>query len=116
MKILIADDSDDMRRCIRERFSPKDDIFECASGRQAVAAFRLSQPDWVLMDIEMPEQDGLAAAKEIRAVFPKARIIFVTAHDERRLRAAAAQIGNGFVLKTRLDDIHQLIQRDGAGM
>lgn len=110
MKILIADDSAEMRRCIREVLSPKDNVLECATGREAVAAFGMSRPDWVLMDIEMPEQDGLSAAREIRAAFPQARIVFVTAHDERRLRAAASQLGEGFVLKTRLDEIRQLLE------
>jgi DNA-binding NarL/FixJ family response regulator len=61
------------------------------------------------MDIEMPEQDGLSAAREIRASFPEARIVFVTAHEGFRLRAAAAQLGQGFVLKNRLEEIRQIM-------
>jgi CheY-like chemotaxis protein len=109
MKILIADDSPAMRQCIREIFSCHHEILECASGREAVAIFGINRPDWVLMDMEMPEQDGLSAAREIRACFPEARIVFVTAHEGLRLRTEAAQLGHGFVLKNRLEEIHQII-------
>jgi CheY-like chemotaxis protein len=109
VKILIADDSAEMRRCIREFLSSKDKILECASGREAVAVFNTNRPDWVLMDIEMPEQDGFSAAREIRAAYPEARIVFVTAHDELRVRTVASQLGQGFVLKTRLQEIQPLL-------
>jgi CheY-like chemotaxis protein len=109
MKILIADDSPAMRQCIREMLSGNDEILECASGREAVVIFGHHRPDWVLMDIEMPEQDGLSAAREIRASFPDARIVFVTGHEGFRFRAAATQLGQGFVLKNQLSQIPKLI-------
>jgi CheY-like chemotaxis protein len=109
VKILIADDSVEMRRCIREVLSPDDQIIECGSGREAVEAFRASQPDWVLMDIEMPDQDGLSAAGQIKAACPEARIVFVTAHDEWRLRASALLLGCGFVAKNHLEEIHRFL-------
>lgn len=109
MKILVADDSAEMRRCVREVVAAADEIIECSSGLEAVAAFARHLPDWVLLDIEMPGQDGLSAARQIRAEFPNARIIFVTAFDERRLRAAAAQLGQGYVLKTNLEQINRII-------
>src|SRR5258708_1680082 len=109
MKILIADDSVEMRQCIRELLSPDDNIIEAGSGREAVAAFHQGRPDWVLMDIEMPDQDGLSAAREIKAASPEARILFVTGHDEQRLRAMALQLGSGFVLKNHLEQIHHFL-------
>lgn len=108
MKILIADDSAEMRRCIRETLPIGHEIIECADGQEAVAAFAFHHPDWVLMDIEMPGQDGLSAARQIRKGSPQARIIFVTAHDERRLRAVATQLGT-YVLKDNLEQINQII-------
>jgi DNA-binding NarL/FixJ family response regulator len=68
------------------------------------------QPDWVLLDIQMPELDGLSAAREIKANRPEVRILFVTAHDEKRFRAAASQLGaNGYVLKEHLEEINQIV-------
>jgi CheY-like chemotaxis protein len=110
MKILIADDSLEMRRCVREMVSPGHEFIECTNGHEVTAAFAACQPDWVLMDIEMPGQDGLTAARQIRAEFPKAKIIFVTAFDERRLRTAASLLGQGYVLKHELEQINRIIE------
>ena len=110
MKILIADDSTAMRLCIKQALLHVDETLECSNGREAVRLSALERPDWVLMDIEMPELDGLSAAREIKAKWPEARILFVTAHDERRFRAAASQLGaRGYVLKEHLDEINKIV-------
>jgi len=112
MKLLIVDDSAAMRRCIRGLFLDGDEKFECGDGSQALRAFARHQPDWVLMDIEMKELDGISAARQILADWPKARIIFVTSHDRPRFRNAARELqAAGYVLKDRLEDIHQIIGR-----
>jgi DNA-binding NarL/FixJ family response regulator len=116
MKLLIVDDSAAMRRCIRDLFLDADETFECSDGNQALRAFASHQPDWVLMDIEMKELDGLSAARQIMLHWPKARIIFVTSHDRPRFREAAKQLqAAGYVLKDRLEDINQIIGRDSEG-
>jgi DNA-binding NarL/FixJ family response regulator len=110
MKVLIADDSAAMRQCIKQMLLHADETLECNNGREAVRISAVEQPDWVLLDIEMPELDGLSAAREIKANWPEARILFVTAHDERRFRAAAAQMGaKGYVLKEHLEEINQIV-------
>src|SRR5580692_5455953 len=98
-----------MRLCIREMLSPQDEITECANGREAVRAFVAGRHEWVLMDIEMPELDGLSAARQIKACFPLARIIFVTGHDGTLLREVASQLGEGFVSKSCLADIQKFL-------
>jgi len=116
MKLLIVDDSAAMRRCIRDLLLDADEKFECSDGSEAVRAFALHKPDWVLMDIEMNELDGLGAARQIMADWPEARIIFVTSHDRPRFREAASQLNvHGYVLKDRLEDINQIIGRDTGG-
>ena len=90
--------------------SPQDEITECANGREAVQAFVSGQHECVLMDIEMPELDGLSAARQIKACFPQARIIFVTGHEGKILREVASQLGEGFVPKSRLADIHKFLK------
>lgn len=110
MKMLIVDDSAAMRRCIKDLLPAANEILECSDGSEAVRAFATHRPDWVLMDIEMPELDGLSAAREIKANWPEARILFVTAHDERRLRDAASQLkAEGYVLKDHLEEINQIV-------
>ena len=111
MKFLIADDSAQMRRCIKDSLVAAVETVECRDGQEAIAAFAKHQPDWVLLDIEMKPVDGLAAAKQIRADWPKSKIIFVTSHDQPRYRHAAAQLGvDGYVLKDDLEQINQIVR------
>jgi DNA-binding NarL/FixJ family response regulator len=110
MKMLIVDDSAAMRRCIKDLLPTADETFECSNGDEAVVAFATHQPDWVLMDIEMKPLDGLSAARQIRADWPEARIIFVTSHDRPRFREAVAQLKDcGYVLKDNLEQINQIV-------
>src|SRR5688572_17206434 len=110
MKMLIVDDSTAMRRIIKELLPVDDEKLECRDGKEAIAAFTAHQPDWVLMDIQMKGVDGLSAAEAIKAKCPAARIIFVTAYDEPRYRAAATKLGaSGYVLKDRLEEINAIV-------
>jgi len=116
MKMLIVDDSAAMRRCIKKLLPNADEKFECSNGREALRAFAKHQPDWVLMDIEMKELDGLSAAEQIKKDWPDARIIFVTAHDKPRFRDAASQLKvEGYVLKDHLDEINDIVSRNRTG-
>ena len=111
MKMLIVDDSAAMRRCIRDLLPVADEKIECSDGREALLAFATHHPDWVLMDIEMKELDGLSAARQMIADWPEAKIIFVTSHDRSRFREAASQLKvEGFVLKENLEQINQIVR------
>jgi CheY-like chemotaxis protein len=86
------------------------EIFECGRGDEAVAAVAAHQPDLVLMDIEMPGFDGIAATRAIRARFPELRVAIVTQHDESDLRESAERAGAcAYVLKDNLLAIRQLL-------
>lgn len=110
MKFLIVDDSAPMRRCIKDFLPTTVEKLECRDGLEAIAAFAAHRPDWVLMDVEMQPLDGLAAARQILAQWPKAKIIFVTSHDEPRFRDAALQMKvEGYVLKDNLEQINRIV-------
>jgi DNA-binding NarL/FixJ family response regulator len=82
-------------------------VGNAASGRVAVELFRLHRPDVTLMDLRMPDMDGVTAIVSIRAEFPSARIIVLTTYDGdediyKGLRAGAA----GYLLKdTPTDEV-----------
>ena len=111
MTILIADDNPPVRRIIRSLVAQKSDaIYECADGVEALAAYVKYRPDWVLIDIEMPNMDGIAATQAIRAVNSQARIIVVTSYDDPALRAATEEAGAvAYVVKDDLSRLRAVI-------
>jgi CheY-like chemotaxis protein len=70
MTLLIVEDNAEMRRYLSSLLGRLTTaIFESGNGREGIAAYELHQPDWVVMDIEMPELDGLAATRAITERF-----------------------------------------------
>jgi CheY-like chemotaxis protein len=110
VKIVVADDSPEMRRLIRSVLPVGTEVIECPDGRTALQACWKHAPNWVLLDIAMAPVDGISAARRLREITPEVRIIFVTAHDESRWRAAADDLGVcGYVLKDALEQLNQII-------
>jgi CheY-like chemotaxis protein len=111
INLLIVDDSERMRRMIKRLIkSVLAEVWECSDGSQALEAYTQHHPDWVLMDIEMKDVDGIAATRQIRAAFPDARIVIVSNYDSDELRAAASTAGAcGYVVKENLIELRSLL-------
>jgi DNA-binding NarL/FixJ family response regulator len=107
IRILTADDHALVRKGIAAILASQSDmrlVAEASNGREAVEQFRSHRPDVTLMDLQMPEINGLDAMIAIRAEFPDARIIILTTYtgDVQVLRAM--KVGaRGYLLKTLLD-------------
>src|SRR5438270_7894846 len=101
MTVLIVEDNASVRRLIgRIVASVASEIHECEDGAAALAAYLEYRPDFVLMDIEMKELDGITATLRITTACPAANIIMVTNYDDAELREAARDAGAcGYVLK-----------------
>ncbi len=79
-KILIVDDAEFLRvRISKMLVSNGHQVLEAENGAVAVNAYMANRPDAVLMDVTMPEMDGLAALKAIRSSDPNARVVMLTA-------------------------------------
>ncbi len=108
---LVVDDHAAFRRTIRD-FLPGGErvIVECSDGSQALQAYADLKPDWTIMDIEMGEVNGLSAAREIRSLFPDARIIILTQHDLQDFREEASAMGmNAFLSKSELPQLRSIL-------
>ena len=107
IRILTADDHALVRKGIAAILASQSDmtlVAEASNGCEAVEQFRSHAPDITLMDLQMPEMNGLDAMIAIRAEFPDARVIMLTTYagDVQVLRAM--KVGaRGYLLKTLLD-------------
>jgi DNA-binding NarL/FixJ family response regulator len=111
MRLLIVEDNYQMRRLIKSIIRDLVDvIYECSDGSEALQAYAAQQPDWVLMDIEMKELDGISATRQIKAAFPDARIVMVTEYDHPDYREETRRAGAcGYVLKENLFEIRRIL-------
>jgi len=111
MNILIVEDNVQMRRMVKTLVSDLVEcVFECADGLGALPAYTQHRPDWVLMDIDLPEVDGIDATRQIIAAHPEARIMIVTNYDDAGLRETARLAGAcAYVVKADLIEIRRIL-------
>jgi DNA-binding NarL/FixJ family response regulator len=104
LRILIADDHEVARKGIRallESHAGWEVCGEARDGREAVEHASRLKPDVLLLDIGMPNLNGLDAARQILATTPEARILILTVHDsEQVVREVLATGARGFLLKS----------------
>ncbi len=111
MKLLIVEDHSDMRQFIKSLLADlADQMAECEDGSLALEAYRKLRPDWVLMDLQMAQMDGLTATRQILAHYPEARICIVTKHLDTATRRAAQLAGvAAFVSKVNLIELREVV-------
>ncbi|MDR5709761.1 MAG: response regulator transcription factor [Armatimonadota bacterium] len=103
IRVLIADDHGIVRDGIRMILSSQEDIEvvgEASTGREAVELARRMQPDVVLMDISMPDMNGIEATRRIREEMPSVQVLGLTMHEEENYVFQMLKAGGaGYVLK-----------------
>lgn len=105
IKVLIADDHKLFRQGLIGLMKTREDLVEvigeAETGEEAVQMAEKLNPDVILMDIYMPQMDGLQAAKEIRRRFPHIAVVMLTSSERDGHLYEAAQIGvSGYLLKS----------------
>lgn len=117
MRILLVDDEDLSRRALRvtiERELPEFEIVgEACDGEEAVELVRSLEPDLTIMDIKMPELDGIGAARALRDTGSLSRLVFLTAYDEFDYARSAIDLqADAYLLKpVDKQELVQVIRR-----
>ena len=103
VRIVIADDHKIFRDGLSMLIDKQHDfevVGQAENGRKAIELVRLKQPDVVIMDLSMPEMNGIDAASEIAEEFPSCKVIILSMHADKRFVNGALQAGvSGFLLK-----------------
>jgi DNA-binding NarL/FixJ family response regulator len=107
-RILIVDDHPLMREGLAARIAPQSDMEVCgeaASVDEAIAQVKATNPDLIIVDIALAESHGIDLIKDVKARFPKIKMLVVSAHDEslyaeRALRAGA----HGYINKREVQE------------
>ncbi len=120
IRILIADDHPVVRDGLLAMLSTQADfevIGEAATGKEAVTRTLELRPDVILLDLEMPELDGVLALEEIRRQMPDAQVIVLTAFDtDERILSALKSGARGYLLKgVPRQDIFQAVRTVSRG-
>lgn len=119
MRILIADDHTLFRDGLRSLLSAEghEVVAEAKNGREAVKLARELEPDLVLMDLSMPELDGIEATKQILAEMPGQKVLILTASESDATLFDAIKAGaQGYLIKNlEADEFFALLDRASAG-
>jgi len=122
--LLVVDDQPSVRRGLRMRLALESDLKtlgEASNGLEALAAVRQLHPDIVVMDVDMPQMDGITATAKLAAVAPRTAVIILSIHDDTGTRQRARAAGAvAFVAKQAgdvalLEAIHQAAAGAGRG-
>jgi DNA-binding NarL/FixJ family response regulator len=108
IRILVVDDLAQWRRFLIEKLGENRSyriVGVVADGLEAVLKAEILKPDLILLDIGLPKISGIEAARRIRRVAPKSKILFLSQElDLQVVRAALTEGGQGFVVKSDADD------------
>ena len=120
IRILLVDDHPVIRAGLRAMLDQQPDlevVAEAADGQSAVTQARTSEPDVVLMDIQMPGVDGIEATRQIAALEPAPKVLILTTYDtDGDILPAIENGATGYLLKdTPPDDLYHAIRQAAAG-
>ena len=123
-RLLIVDDHDLIRESTQLMLEGEPDlevVGEAANGHHALELCRQLRPDLVLMDVRMPEMDGLTATREIKKEMPTISVLLVSAYESEDYRREAASAGaTDYILKDAeryqlLEAVHAALGKRAEG-
>lgn len=119
IRLMLADDHRMLREGLRRSMTERgfQVVGEARDGAEAVELAAALRPDVILMDVTMPEMDGVEATRQIKARYPEIRIVMLTMHADQDVLAEAIRAGaNGYLVKDcSTDEISSAIEAVAGG-
>jgi DNA-binding NarL/FixJ family response regulator len=119
VKVVLVDDHDLLRRGIRTMLESEgiDVVGEASDGSKVLELMEESLPDVVLIDVVMPNKDGIDATREIKDSFPNVGVVVLSGHDDQQFVFDALKAGaSGYLLKTaELEDVVDTVKSVAKG-
>ena len=119
VKVLLVDDHDLLRRGIKTMLETEgvDVVGEASDGTKVLEMVEELLPDVVLIDVIMPNKDGIEATREIKDSFPNVGVVVLSGHDDQQFVFDALKAGaSGYLLKTaELDEVVNTVRAVAAG-
>lgn len=115
MKVLIVDDNSHFRSLLRTMLAGEGwEFAEAADGAEAVEQYGKEAPDVVLMDLCMPNVDGIEATRSIMHDWPGACVLIVTDYDDPSLRTLACTAGaEAYFVKDSMEELIRYVEKSG---
>ena len=112
-KVLIVDDEVEVVDFLcnfLKRFTISSE--KAVNGKDALDVFAKTKPDWVLLDIKMPDMDGFEVLKGLKRIEPNAKVIMITGKEDKESQNAAKKLGalDYIVKPLDLEELHEKIQ------
>jgi CheY-like chemotaxis protein len=93
-KILVVDDEDNIRTLVQTMLNREGrDVVLAARGKEAIAMFQKERPDLTILDIDMPDIDGITVLRQIRTIDPEAKVMVFTGGDSPTVESQARALG-----------------------
>jgi len=109
LRTLVVDDHEDLRKLLRSMLQQKTEcviVGEATDGLQAVEQAKQLQPDLILLDLSLPQLNGMEAGRRIRKLSPNSKIIFLSQDDSPEIVQGALSMGAaGYILKSDATEI-----------
>jgi len=120
VRVVLVDDHDLLRRGMKTMLESEDDIEvvgQASDGTQAMKIVEDTLPDVVLIDVIMPNKDGIETTRDIKDAFPRVQVIVLSGHDEQQFLFDAVKAGaSGYLLKTsELEDVVRSVRAAAQG-
>ena len=112
-KVLVVDDEVEVVEFLCNFLKRSNVSSERAvNGEGAIKVFAETRPEWVLLDIKMPDMDGFEVFKEIKKIKPDVKVIMITGRDDKESQSKAKKLGAvDYIIKPLdLEELHQKIK------